>query len=266
MKMIKISYWLASLLILVTAACNKDEQAVTPAASVMGVSATIMERAAALKVDKEIEDGVTVRQYTYDANGRCIKVNFKDRYTIYSYGVNKVTATTVYNDRTKANLVQIFSINALGLATTCTYTYNNKNYLWEYIYNANKQLTQHTAKSKARNKTTYTTDVTHKYTYNSNGDCTSYIYQLSLTNVWYQYEYDKNRLNTLGNENKGLDWLGKGSVHIPKTFITTTGFYYPDWNSKTEFTYYSWMYDAQGYAIKKVKSGVTTGIDTYTYK
>lgn len=266
MKIIKINYGVTLLLILTIMSCKKDEQVMNPLPSTIDISANIVKNVVAQKVDKEIENGVTVKQYTYDTNGRCIRVNFTDRYTTYSYGANKVIATTIYTDRNKANLVQTFTLNASGLASSCTYTSNNKAYLLEYIYNANKQLTQQTVKSRMLNKTVYSTDVTHKYTFNTSGDYTSYIYQLTFTNVMYQYEYDKNRFNTLGNENKGLEWLGKGSVHIPKTFITITGFYYPDWNSKTEFTYYAWTYNPQGYAIKRVKSGATTGIDTYTYK
>lgn len=221
--------------------------------------------AASLKLDKEIYNG-EYKQYTYNANGQCILINKNESAISYDYRSNTIIATTNYSDPTKEKLVQTYALNALGLAASCTYEIGTKAYLIEYEYNSDKQPIKITQKSKAATKTTYSTDVTQLYKYNGDGDCTAYTYQLSFTNVMYQYEYDKTHLNTTGNEYNGLDWLGKSSTHVRSLMIITTGFYPPDWNSKTEFANYSWTHDAQGYNKQYLLSGALEGVGSFKYK
>lgn len=276
MKKLKINLRSVCFLSLLIISCNKEKQDITPdmaainrdtvSTTFINSSSVMAETAVIRKLDKEIRNGVVSSQYTYDAHDRCIKEDYKDWHITYTYGVNKVVATTVSSDPTKANVVKTYTLNALGLATICTYVFNNKDYRLEYEYNDRRQLTKRTFKTKTPTRATYTTESTNKYTYNSDGDCTSYIYQLTFTNVQFQYSYDKNHFNTLSNEYKGLEWLGKNSVHIPTMMITLTGFYYPNWDSKLDWTYYTWTYDTAGYAIKKVTTGASTGTDLYTYK
>lgn len=218
-----------------------------------------------LKLSKETYNG-DFKQYTYNTNGQCIRIDMNQSYITYSYSRNTVIETTGYSDPTKAKIVRTYSLNALGLATKCTYTIGTKSYLWEYVYNNNKQVTKITHKSKIITKPTYSVDFTQLYTYNNDGNCTRYTYQLTFTNVMYDYDYDETHYNTTGNEYKGLDWLGKSSTHVRSVMVTITGFYYPDWNSHVDFTNYNWTYDAQGYNKQYTLSGATQGTATFIYR
>lgn len=217
------------------------------------------------RVEKEIEDGVTIRTFSYDTNGRCIKIDYADRTIKYEYTNGKVVSTIDFNNPSQTDIVQTYLLNSSGLASSCTYQSNGKSYVVDYEYNTDNLLMKKTTKHNTATNSKYITDNTFIYSYNSSGDCIKYVYQLEFTNVIYQYEYDESRMNTLSNKHHGLEWLGELSVHIPKTYIVTTGFYAPEWNSKTDFTYYNWTYDSAGYAIRNIQTGASSTIKTYTY-
>jgi hypothetical protein len=220
---------------------------------------------APLKLAKETYNG-DFKQYTYNVNGQCTRIDMNQSYKTYNYRGNTIIETLVYSDPTKPNIVYTYTLNALGLAATCTFTIGTKSFLLEYVYNSDRQATKITRKSKTVAKPVYSIESTDLYKYNSDGDCTRYTYQLNFTNVMYDYDYDETRFNTTGNEFKGLGWLGKNSKHVVSLKITITGFYYPDWDVHTYFTNYNWTYDAQGYNKQYSQSGYTQGIATFTYR
>lgn len=249
--------------------CNKSD--ITPDKTIVTDEKPMLLMASTaaltpLKLDKETYNG-TFKRYTYDATGRCIRIDMNDSYNTYRYSGNTVIETTVYTDPTKANIVRTYTLNSIGLAATCTYTTGTKTHLLEYVYNSNRQVTKRTHKSKLNTSSVYSTDDTIIYAYNADGNNTTYTYKLSLVRVTDNYIYDKTRFNTRGNEFKGLDWLGKSSKNVLSFSFAVTEVFYPTYsNSIAERINYNWTYDAQGYNKQYTTSGASSSIATFTYK
>ena len=247
--------------------CNKTDT--TPENFIVTDEKPMASMAAAavvvpMKLDKETYSS-SFNKYSYDAAGRCIRIDMGQSYITYSYRGNTVIGTTGYTDPTKAKIVRTYTLNSLGLAATCTYTIGTKNHIIEYVYNSNRQVTKITHKSKLNTRSVYSTDDTNIYVYNADGNNHTRTYQLSLVKVTFNYVYDKTYLNTTGNEFKGLDWLGKGSKNVLSFWFAVTESFYPSYsNSISERTNYNWIFDAQGYNKQYTTSGGS--IAKFTYK
>lgn len=254
--------------------CDKDKQEVTPTTPVTNTdtvanaanSDLTLDRLAAIRKIDKITTSSGSEKYTYDVLDRCVRVDENNVYTTYNYGVNKVVATTVFSAPNKPNLVKTYTLNNLGLATQCTYTSSNKSYILDYQYNDRMQITKRILKSKAPPRTIYTTEYTDTYTYDIRGNCDFMNHKLNFVSLRYEYLHDQNRPNTVGNENKGLDWLGKGSGNLPIRIITLQTTYNIAPEYKLYWTYYAWTFDSQGYAIRRTETGDFQSLTFYTYK
>ena len=150
--------------------CNKTDT--TPENFIVTDEKPMASMAAAavvvpMKLDKETYSS-SFNKYSYDAAGRCIRIDMGQSYITYSYRGNTVIGTTGYTDPTKAKIVRTYTLNSLGLAATCTYTIGTKNHIIEYVYNSNRQVTKITHKSKLNTRSVYSTDDTNIYVYNLN--------------------------------------------------------------------------------------------------
>ena len=246
--------------------CNKTE--ITPENLIVTNEKPIASMAAAavvvpMKLDKETSNS-SFNKYSYDATGRCIRIDMGQSYITYSYRETTIIGTRGYTDPTKAKIVYTYILNTLGLASKCTYTIGTKNHILEYVHNSNRQVTKITHKSKLNTSSVYSTDDTNTYAYDADGNNHTRTYQLTFVKVTFNYEHDKTHLNTTGNEFKGLDWLGKSSKNVLSFWFAVTESFFPYSNSISERTNYNWTYDAQGYN----KQYTTTARDfaTFTYK
>ena len=257
MKFIKFSKFSIVLMLLVSffaLSCSKEKGGVTP---------NVLR-----KVDKVTYSDGRFYQYTYDANGRCIRDLYKDYTETLVYNGNTVVGTTTNNLSGNVTDLTTYSLNAQGLVTSFTYSSSTDTYLYIDEYNTSGFRTKRTAKRKAITSSVFTTDYEVTYTYDSDNDLIALdqkAISTSYSSVSYKYEYDKNHYNTISNEFAGFDWFGKGSPHVrtKDTYTSSTG-------SQT-ITNYTWTYDAKGYNISNSRvgplAGVTTTVTgTFTYK
>lgn len=198
MKFAQIPFLLMCVISLFTVvSCNEKDGDVTPK----------MLR----KLDKAtISDG-TYRHYTYDAQGRCLRIDYKDRSTTFSYGTAGVVEITTFVDPTKSTPVLSYILNSKGLAATKRYTSGTSTYLTDYEYDANGRLIREVNKYTTSTGVTYTSS-TSISTYDSDGDLVlveSQSPSSASSSYTVRYEIDKSQYNTINFEFTGLEWRGK---------------------------------------------------------
>lgn len=233
--------FLALLSLTITfSACNKDEEEESnPAFSIPRIKSMTT-------VDK---DGlISMNSFEYDNLGRLTKQTQYDgeykSYDTYSYEPNKITF--FWNSDNGLKLPDYYLLNAKGLVTEHLWgsaVYSEAGYLVQYLAKIDSMLTTNTitdgntVKSiqfrKATDKKTTTT-----YTFNT-------------------------KINTIGNENKGMAWMGKQDVNLCiKEHISIH-----DQQQISEETYnYSYEIDKHNRVIKK--TGISENHEfftTYTY-
>ena len=257
MKNSTIPFLLMLIISLFTVACNKEKGSVTP---------NVLR-----KVDKvTISDG-TFRNYTYDAQGRCLRIDYKDRYVVLKYGNGTIDENITYYTTPSSPMPTFYvhTLNNNGLVQTSHYILGSSAYYKEYTYNTNGRLTNEklvlTPGSNIISENIYTYDI--------DGDLTTFEYRSvasPTSNYIFRYTRDKTHYATTSNEFSGLEWYGKSSLHTASKAVIGRANGTPDATINYPITY-----DAKGYVLSSINTfsitpstGVVTILSTanYTYK
>jgi PKD repeat protein len=165
--------------------------------------------------------------YTYNANGTLARTDWTDNsYETYAY-YNGTIEDKYYEDDTMY-YSSVYYINLKGLAISCDETY----------YSSKKS--NRFKKNTGRLKDAYVTQ--YKYTYNSDaymvkqevGDYEVYVYSIDNGNrVKTDYTYNSDlsysytrsytffsNINTIGNENAGIYFLGRQNINLIQNYST----------------------------------------------
>ena len=246
MKNINIPFLLILVISFFTAACNKEEGSITSKTKRL--------------IDKESSTNGFFFNYTYDANGQCVRIDAKDSYTTYVYGNSTVTETIVPNSSSRS--VYTYSLNAQGLATKKTYIsgsvifedlyeYDTKGFILKFIFQY--RLTNSTNPPEI--------GITKLYERDTEGDLISIkstSSTINLANDSYTYAIDKKNYETVDNEYRGLKWRGKLSLHAISSET------YKSYLGAITVRNRVNIYDAQGY-ILQTNYSIANGASTYTY-
>jgi hypothetical protein len=248
MKNLHIPLFLILIISVLTTACNKEEGGVTP--NTMRL------------IDKvSVSDG-TFSQYTYDANGRCIRVDGEAFYFTYAYSNSTVTETFVPNSGTSS--VYTYLLNTQGLVEKRTYIIGSYTYESLYEYDAKGFRLKRTYQSKLTSSTSApTVSLIIQWNHDTDGDILSIkstaFSSPSANNYTTTYSVDKKNYATIGNEFAGLKWQGRYSTHA------TTNYIHKPNSGAIETVNIVNTYDAKGYIIQRVSNSSVSGSITYTY-
>lgn len=194
------------------------------------------------KIDYEIDsvNGDTI-YFFYNSQGNLIKEKYTNIYVDLVYTTNKVNVN-VYENYSLTYTYEYF-LNSSGLATTAIETSLNKS---ETNNNNLHFINNNVLKN--------TTDTTYYY-YNSYGYLISAKYGTELYNYTYlngnltteispydttTYQYFDGKLNTVGNNNIGVNFLGKQNKNLLKTTI------YYNSGQPYQTVNYNYEYDING--------------------
>lgn len=232
-----------------TISCNKEKGSVEPNALRL--------------VDKiTISDG-NFNTYTYDTNGKCIRIDGKNFYTTYAYGSNSVIET--YKSSSASNpTIYTYILNVKGLAEKKIYTIGSYTYEYLYEYDTQGYLSKTIFQSRATNGVSAHTILETTQIYrDADGDLLSLNNMATsssgLRSYSITYSIDKKNYNTTGIEFRGLQWQGK-TAHHP---IVSMFYKYSD--GKTETRYFTNQYDDKGYIQKTDVTGTASGFSPTTY-
>jgi len=172
--------------------------------------------------------GYTTETYAYDNKGRVSTITYTGFFTgvsTYTYGNGNVTLVD------RDNFTSVYTLNSLGYATSVTWvggpTYN-------FLYDSEWQLLD---------------DGTGIYSWTAN-NITFVRPELS------GFTFLTDKVNTVGNVNKGISFLGKDSKNLPESKQYGTGGKY----------FYTYEYDSQNRVTKAIEVGNTVWEPfVYTY-
>jgi hypothetical protein len=235
---------------LFTMACNKEKGGVTPNTLRL--------------IDKETVSNGNFYQYTYDANNRCVRVDFKTGYTTYVYSGSIVTETNTPNSGSPT--IYTNTLNAQGLVEKRTNVDGSYTYITSYEYNTQGFVTKITDQSGLIGSP-LTPSRIRQYNRDADGDYISIVSVVpnspsSSGNYTTTYVVDKRNYYTTSSEFIGLKWRGKYLVHSILSTITKT-VNASDNNISNLITY-----DAKGYMTQQNVNSSLNGnlIYSYTYK
>lgn len=251
MKNRNIPFFLILIISVFAVACNKEDGNVT--------SNTLR------LIDKLSWDDGTFNQYTYDANGRCIRIDFKNAYTTYAYSNSTVTETSVPNSGTTTVFTNL--LNPQGLVEKRTYTSGSYTYEILYEYDAKGFVLKRTFQSKLTSSTSAPTfSQIVQLNYDTDGDILSVkstaSSSTSANNYTTTFSIDKKNYTTFGSEFTGLKWQGRSSTHATTSYVRKPS------NGAIETVNIVNTYDTKGYMIQRVyNSSVSWSFtETHTYK
>lgn len=189
---------------------------------------------------KSIQYGVdsssSIDYYEYDSKGRLNKLNQYGSILKIEYSDTKVAWISQDSKDT-----MLYKLNSKGLAISVTdylyYEYDENGYLihW-YIDVTNAGFISILNGNMSSGKRIYSDDTTF------------YIYEFSQKN------------NTIGNENKGMSFLGKQNINLTSKQISLKNSEPPD------TVYYSYEFDIKGRVVKQIENQAgKTHITMYTY-
>lgn len=179
-----------------------------------------------------LNDSVTgTKTFEYDLQGRLIKATGSDGYSeTYIHGPGKVTREIVYPFNNETDISH-FILNAQGLATNADgYEYNQQGYL-----------------------TRWNTRSEFKYTISNGNTVALEIWTdnhgTAQLSYFYNYTFLTDRLNTIGNANTGITWLGTQDKNLVSREI------YNDPIRSIELSFsYTYEFDAQNRVAKSAST------------
>lgn len=181
---------------------------------------------------KTITDSTTneIDTYYYNNSGKIIKVKYSDNsYDTVIYTNNKVHFK-FFNELNQLAGELLLNLNANGLATNGWFlnygskvnksvfskilvnpssVKTNDTMYYTFQYNSNGYLTQQTITYNNINNT-------YTFNYDSNGNLSS----ISSNSNTTTYEYFTDKINTIGDHNKGVTYFGKQSKNLIKSSTT----------------------------------------------
>lgn len=185
--------------------------------------------------------------FSYNSNGTLNILTESDgSYTKYEYAGTKI-AVKSYNNSGILTKTDTLTLNSSGLAVN----YSSSNSYTTYEYDVNGYLKKEL-----------------KYNYNVLTDSTLYkildgnTTTISLNgiqqpyNYLVEYQFLTDKVNTIGNENGGITFLGKQNFNLPQSYTVSGSMQYS--------MVYTYEYDSKGRVYKQIENG---GPDTtiFTY-
>ena len=241
------------MIILVFNSCKKE--------NISPITSNIKPSIKKIKTQKISYSGGDLTQtFYYNSEGKILQlVSSNNDSAVYEYSANKIIVKN-YNSN-QLNSTEEYELNDLGLAKSRVITVINKqmhvfNFLKNYknAENAleNSSYTFEYNNDKYLIKTTYlnsngsTSVITNSI---SNGNYVSYTVEYTYENQpvinHEDSEFYTDKINAIGNEYRGISFLGKdGKNLVKKTIFNYNG-------NSTQTTNYTYEYDSAGRVIKE---------------